>query len=46
MCSYELYNEMGMSGRQYYHMKAIAFYKLALILRIEVYKKEEQIGIV
>jgi ArpU family phage transcriptional regulator len=46
MYDYELYNEMGMSERQYYRMKSRAFYKLAFILRIEVYKKEEQIGIV
>ncbi|WP_368492854.1 ArpU family phage packaging/lysis transcriptional regulator [Geobacillus thermodenitrificans] len=46
MYDYELYNDMGMSERQYYRMKARAFYKLAFILRIEVYKKEEQIGIV
>jgi ArpU family phage transcriptional regulator len=38
---YELYNDMGMSERQYYRMKARAFYKLAFILRIEVYKNEE-----
>jgi ArpU family phage transcriptional regulator len=43
---YELYNEMGMSERQYYRMKARAFYKLAFILRIEVYKKEKQMGTV
>jgi ArpU family phage transcriptional regulator len=46
MYDYELYNDMGMSQRQYYRMKARAFYKLAFILRIEVYKKEKQMGIV
>ncbi|MCQ5364736.1 ArpU family transcriptional regulator [Anoxybacillus salavatliensis] len=37
---YDVYNEMGMSERQYYRIKARAFYKLAFILRIEVYKGE------
>lgn len=36
---YDVYNEMGMSERQYYRIKARAFYKLAFILRIEVYKE-------
>ena len=40
MYDYELYNEMGMSGRQYYRTKARTLYKLAVILRIEVYKKK------
>jgi ArpU family phage transcriptional regulator len=35
---YELYNEIGMSERRYYRLKARIFYKLAFILRIEVYK--------
>ncbi|MDW4528102.1 ArpU family phage packaging/lysis transcriptional regulator [Rossellomorea marisflavi] len=38
---YELYNELGMSERRYYRLKARIFYKLAFILRIEVYKSEE-----
>lgn len=38
---YDVYNEMGMSERQYYRIKARAFYKLAFILRIEVYKEEK-----
>lgn len=33
---YEVYNEMGLSERQYYRIKSRAFYKLAFILRIEV----------
>jgi ArpU family phage transcriptional regulator len=39
---YEVYNELGMS-ETYYHQKfkPRIFYKLALILRIEVYKKRE-----
>lgn len=35
---YELYNDTGYSERKYYRMKARIFYKLAFILRIEVYK--------
>ena len=38
-CSYELYNEMGMSESKYYRIKSRAFYKLAFALRIEVYKQ-------
>ncbi|UII58106.1 ArpU family transcriptional regulator (plasmid) [Cytobacillus spongiae] len=34
---YEIYNEIGMSERRYYRLKARIFYKLAFILRIEVY---------
>lgn len=39
---YEVYNELGMS-EWYYHQKfkPRIYYKLALILRIEVYKREE-----
>jgi ArpU family phage transcriptional regulator len=37
---YEIYNEMGFSERRFYRLKARIFYKLAFILRIEVYKKE------
>jgi ArpU family phage transcriptional regulator len=37
---YEIYNEIGMSERKYYRLKARIFYKLAFILRIEEYKKE------
>jgi len=36
---YEIYNELGFSERKYYRIKARAFYKLAFILRIEVYKE-------
>jgi ArpU family phage transcriptional regulator len=39
MYDYELYNEMGMSESKYYRLKARTFYKLAFILRIEVYKE-------
>ncbi|WLR41679.1 ArpU family phage packaging/lysis transcriptional regulator [Bacillus carboniphilus] len=34
---YEVYNELGLSERKYYRMKAKMFYKLALILNVEVY---------
>jgi ArpU family phage transcriptional regulator len=37
---YEIYNEIGMSERRYYRLKARIFYKLAFILRIEVYKEQ------
>ncbi|KAB2337750.1 ArpU family transcriptional regulator [Cytobacillus depressus] len=37
---YELYNEIGYSERRYYRLKARIFYKLALLLKIEVYKSE------
>jgi ArpU family phage transcriptional regulator len=35
---YEIYNEIGMSERRYYRLKARTFYKLAFILKKEVYK--------
>jgi ArpU family phage transcriptional regulator len=38
---YEIYNNIGFSERRYYRLKARIFYKLAFILRIEVYKSEE-----
>jgi ArpU family phage transcriptional regulator len=38
---YELYNEIGYSERRFYRLKARIFYKLAFLLRIEVYKYEE-----
>jgi ArpU family phage transcriptional regulator len=38
---YEVFNEIGFSERKYYRVKARAFYKLAFILRIEVYEDEE-----
>jgi ArpU family phage transcriptional regulator len=38
---YEIYNEIGMSERRYYRLKARMFYKLSFILRIEVYKNVE-----
>ncbi|WP_416729219.1 ArpU family phage packaging/lysis transcriptional regulator [Fictibacillus sp. JL2B1089] len=37
---YEIYNEMGFSERRFYRLKARIFYKLAFILKIEVYKNE------
>lgn len=36
---YELYNEMKMSERKYYRLKARAFYKLAFALKLEVYEQ-------
>lgn len=38
---YEIYNDMGYSERRYYRLKARIFYKLAFLLRIEVYRIEE-----
>ncbi|QGH35157.1 ArpU family transcriptional regulator [Gracilibacillus salitolerans] len=37
---YEVYNELGFSERKYYRVKSRAFYKLAFIMRVEVYKCE------
>ncbi|WP_165995450.1 ArpU family phage packaging/lysis transcriptional regulator [Bacillus sp. Cs-700] len=41
---YEVYNELGMSERKYYRVKARAFYKLAFILHIEVTKEKVFVG--
>lgn len=41
MYDYELYNELGMSERKYYRIKARAFYKLAFALKIEKYEDAE-----
>ncbi|WP_445505805.1 ArpU family phage packaging/lysis transcriptional regulator [Niallia sp. 03091] len=37
---YEIYNEIGYSERRYYRLKARIFYKLAFLLKIEVYNNE------
>ncbi|WP_163538292.1 ArpU family phage packaging/lysis transcriptional regulator [Gracilibacillus sp. YIM 98692] len=37
---YEIYKELGYSERKYYRIKSRAFYKLAFIMRVEVYKSE------
>jgi ArpU family phage transcriptional regulator len=39
---YEIYNKLGFSETKYYRIKARAFYKLAFILRIEVYEEVMQ----
>ncbi|UOE96060.1 ArpU family phage packaging/lysis transcriptional regulator [Alkalihalobacillus sp. LMS39] len=39
MFDYEVYNELGLSERSYYRLKARAFYNLAFVLKIEVYKE-------
>jgi len=41
MFDYEVYNEIGFSERRYYRQKARIFYKLAFLLRIEVYKEKK-----
>ena len=41
---YEVYNELGFSERKYYRIKARAFYKLAFIMRIEIYKQEGEVS--
>ncbi|SET84886.1 phage transcriptional regulator, ArpU family [Oceanobacillus limi] len=41
---YEIYNELGFSERKYYRIKSRAFYKLALILRIEVYEQGDEVS--
>ncbi|WP_153731561.1 ArpU family phage packaging/lysis transcriptional regulator [Sporosarcina obsidiansis] len=37
---YEIYNELNMSERSYYRLKAKLFINLAIALKIEVYKEE------
>lgn len=39
---YEVYNELGFSESKYYRIKADAFYKLAFILKLAVYKEVSQ----
>lgn len=41
---YEVYNELGYSERKYYRIKSRAFYKLAFILRIEIYVEEGEVS--
>ena len=36
---YEIYNELGYGERKYYRLKARIFYKLAFLLKIEVYRE-------
>lgn len=36
---YEVYNELGFSESKYYRIKSDAFYKLAFLLRVVVYKE-------
>lgn len=38
---YQVYAKLNISERQYYRLKARAFYKLAFALKIEVYKEKE-----
>ncbi len=40
---YEVYNEIGYSERRYYRLKSRIFYKLAFILKIEVYNNSEHL---
>lgn len=35
---YQIYSELNLSERQFYRLKASAFYKLAFILKVHVYK--------
>lgn len=37
---YQVYNELGYSESKYYKIKSDAFYKLAFILKVAVYKEE------
>ena len=41
MFNYQIANELNVSERTFYRMKAQALYKLALALRVEVYQEEE-----
>lgn len=38
--NYEIYNELGISESKYYKVKSSAFYKLAFILKVEVYHEK------
>lgn len=38
--NYIVYNELGFSETKYYRIKSDAYYKLAFIMRLQVYKKE------
>lgn len=38
---YEVYNELGLSESKFYRIKSDAFYKLAFLLNIVVYKERE-----
>lgn len=40
--NYEIWNKIGMSESQYYKVKIQAFYRLAFMLGIEVYKGDER----
>lgn len=40
MYDYQTYAELNMSERNYFRLKARAFYKLAFALKVEVYKEE------
>lgn len=39
---YEVYNELGFSESKYYRVRSDAFYKLAFMLKIVVYKEDEE----
>lgn len=39
---YTVYNELGYSERQYYRIKSRAFYKLAFMLKLEIYKEKDE----
>ncbi|UJW58757.1 ArpU family transcriptional regulator [Bacillus sp. A116_S68] len=41
--NYEIYNDLGISERQYYKLKGRAFYKMAFMLKIEVYANPEKV---
>lgn len=42
--NYEIFNELGISESQYYKLKGRAFYKIALMLRIEVYHNRKKVA--
>lgn len=37
---YEIFNDLGMSERTYYRIKGKAFYKIAFMLKLEVFQEE------
>lgn len=41
---YQVYNDLGLSERSYYRVKARAFYNLAFSLGVEVYEQTEEVS--
>lgn len=41
---YEVYSDFNISERKYYRLKSRAFYKLAFILKLEVYNEKKEVA--